>query len=68
MTDTAHYIILVDGEEFIKLPGNVWDGKKTFQECHEARREIGWKTLTLWVYRPQHGVYTTDALAQVGGW
>lgn len=66
MTNTAHYIILVDGEEFINLPGDVWDGKRAFRECEQARKEIGWKTLTLRVYRPRFGTYTTDATAQIG--
>lgn len=67
MAEYAHYIILVDGEEFINLPGDVWEGKQAFHECEQAREAIGWKTLALRVYRPRFGTYTTEAVAQIGG-
>lgn len=55
-----HYVVTVDGEEMIRLNGNVWDGKRSFALAVEA--EPGAQMITLDVYRARLGCSLRQAV------
>lgn len=55
-----HYVVTVDGDEMIRLNGDVWDGKHSFRLAVENEPDA--QMITLDVYRARLGCSLRQAV------
>lgn len=63
-TEDDHYVIKIDGEEFIRFPGDYFDGIKTY---HETIAREDYSLCELLVWRGWLGSYVRQAYSLRGG-